>query len=237
MANDWALILGASSGFGEATSLELARSGYNIFGVHLDLRATLPNAQRIQDEIASSGREAVFFNVNAADAGKRATVVEAVQERLRREGDDAYVRVFLHSLAFGSLLPYIGESPKDTLSQRQLEMTLDVMANSLVYWAQDLVGRNLLRKGSRIFAMTSSGATRVIKSYGASQPRRRRWSHTSGSSPSSWRRLASARTPSAPASLTRRRCGASRAGRSCTLARRRATPPAARPSRRTSRAP
>ena len=34
-AAPWALILGASSGFGEATSLELARSGYNIAGVHL----------------------------------------------------------------------------------------------------------------------------------------------------------------------------------------------------------
>ena len=167
MANDWALILGASSGFGEATSLELARSGYDIFGVHLDLRATLANAQRIQDEIRSLGREAVFFNVNAADAGKRASVVEAVQERLRQDGGDASVRVLLHSLAFGTLLPYIGESPKGAISQKQLEMTVDVMAHSLVYWVQDLVARSLLRRGGRIFAMTSSGATRVISSYGA----------------------------------------------------------------------
>jgi enoyl-[acyl-carrier protein] reductase III len=40
---DWALILGASSGFGEATSLALAKGGFNIFGVHLDRRSTLPN--------------------------------------------------------------------------------------------------------------------------------------------------------------------------------------------------
>ena len=166
MANDWALILGASSGFGEANALELARSGYHIFGVHLDLRATVANAQRIQDEIRSLGREALFFNVNAADAEKRASVVEAIQERLRQDGDDAFVRVFLHSLAFGTLLPYIGESPKTAVSRKQLEMTVDVMAHSLVYWVQDLVARNLLRQGSRIFAMTSSGATRVIRSYG-----------------------------------------------------------------------
>jgi NAD(P)-dependent dehydrogenase (short-subunit alcohol dehydrogenase family) len=163
--SDWALVLGASSGFGEATSLELARSGYNIIGVHLDLRATLPNAQRIQDEITSQGREALFFNVNAADAEKRATVMEAVTERLGP--DDAFVRVLLHSLAFGTLLPFVGgETPKERMSQKQIEMTLDVMANSLVYWAQDLAARNLLRAGSRIFAMTSSGSTRVIRSYG-----------------------------------------------------------------------
>jgi NAD(P)-dependent dehydrogenase (short-subunit alcohol dehydrogenase family) len=163
----WALILGASSGFGEATSLELARTGHNIFGVHLDLRATLANAQRIQDEIRSLGREALFFNVNAADPEKRASVVEAIQERLRQDGDEGFVRVFLHSLAFGTLLPYVGDSPKGAISRKQLEMTVDVMAHSLVYWVQDLVSRNLLRQGTRIFAMTSSGATRVIHSYGA----------------------------------------------------------------------
>ncbi len=166
MANDWAVILGASSGFGEATALELARSGYNIIGVHLDMRSTLPNAQRIQDEIRSLGRAALFFNVNAADAGKRAAVVAAAHERLQQDGD-AYIRVLLHSLAFGTLLPYITESPKDAISQKQIDMTLDVMAHSLVYWTQGLVARNLLRKGSRIYAMTSSGGTRVIRSYGA----------------------------------------------------------------------
>jgi NAD(P)-dependent dehydrogenase (short-subunit alcohol dehydrogenase family) len=163
----WALILGASSGFGEATSLELARSGYNIFGVHLDLRSTIANAQRIQDEIKAQGREAVFFNMNAADAEKRASAADQMAERALANGEDGYVRVLLHSLAFGTLLPYFGESAKDTMSQKQMEMTVDVMAHSLVYWTQALVSRGLMRRGSRIFAMTSSGGSRVIKSYGA----------------------------------------------------------------------
>src|SRR5262245_66087174 len=47
----WALILGASSGFGEAVSLALAQSGLDIFGVHLDRKATLPNAERIAEAI------------------------------------------------------------------------------------------------------------------------------------------------------------------------------------------
>jgi enoyl-[acyl-carrier protein] reductase III len=164
--NDWALILGASSGFGAATSVELARSGMNVFGVHLDLRSTLPNALRVAEEIQSCGRQAVFFNVNAADAGKRAATLEAIRQRLKAEGDSAYVRVFVHSLAFGNLLPFIADSPKEAVSLRQLEMTLDVMANSLVYWVQDLVRAKLMRAGSRVFAMTSAGATRVISHYG-----------------------------------------------------------------------
>ena len=161
----WALILGASSGFGEATSLELARSGFNIFGVHLDPRRTIANAERIQEEIRAQGQEAVFFNVNAADTEKRATVVEAITERLAGEGGT--IRVLLHSLAFGTLLSYFADTPKEAISRKQMDMTVDVMAHSLVYWTQDLVARKLLAKGSRIFAMTSSGSTRVIKSYGA----------------------------------------------------------------------
>jgi enoyl-[acyl-carrier protein] reductase III len=37
----WALILGASSGFGGAAAVELAKRGYNIFGVHLDRQITM----------------------------------------------------------------------------------------------------------------------------------------------------------------------------------------------------
>ena len=161
----WALILGASSGFGEATSLELARSGFNIFGVHMDLRSRLKNVERIQDEIKSAGREAVFFNINAADADKRATVVDEIDGRLSKDGST--IKVLMHSLAFGTLLPYFGDTPKERMSKKQIDMTLDVMAHSLVYWTQDLVARDLIRQGGRIFAMTSSGATRVIKAYGA----------------------------------------------------------------------
>ena len=37
----WALILGGSSGMGEATAITLAKAGYNICGIHLDFRAAL----------------------------------------------------------------------------------------------------------------------------------------------------------------------------------------------------
>src|SRR5260370_41519482 len=63
----WALVLGASSGFGAATSLALARAGLNIFGVHLARKSTLPNVERLGAEITALGRHAGFFNGNPAD--------------------------------------------------------------------------------------------------------------------------------------------------------------------------
>ena len=48
-----------------------------------------------------------------------------------------------------------------------MDMTLDVMAHSLVYWTQDLVWRQLMTRGGRIFAMTSLGGERVFATYGA----------------------------------------------------------------------
>ncbi len=163
----WALILGASSGFGEACSLGLAEAGMNIFGVHLDRRATLPNVDRIVGEIRARGREAVFFNVNAADEARRREVLDAAEKTLADRGEPGSVRVLHHSLAFGTLKAYVADQPGEAITKVQLEMTVDVMAHSLVYWAQDLVVRRLMGRGGRIFAMTSAGGHKVWKTYGA----------------------------------------------------------------------
>ncbi len=162
----WALILGASSGFGEATALALAEAGMSIVGVHLDRKATLPNAERIAAEIRRLGPEALFFNVNAADPERRTAVLDAVQRHLDGRGEAGRLRVLLHSLAFGTLKPFIAESPKEAASKDQMDMTLDVMAHSLIYWTQDVVLRGLMREGGRVFAMTSGGGTRVLPNYG-----------------------------------------------------------------------
>jgi NAD(P)-dependent dehydrogenase (short-subunit alcohol dehydrogenase family) len=46
-------------------------------------------------------------------------------------------------------------------------MTLDVMANTLVYWVQELVRRELMGEGGRVFSMTSTGDTHAWPTYGA----------------------------------------------------------------------
>jgi NAD(P)-dependent dehydrogenase (short-subunit alcohol dehydrogenase family) len=162
-AGEWGLVLGASSGFGAATARELARRGMSVIGVHLDRKATLPLAEAVAADVRSAGGEAHFFNVNAADSEKRVQTCARARELTAGKP----LRVVLHSLAFGTLRPFVGADPGQHTTRAQLEMTLDVMAHSLVYWVQDLHTRGLLGEGSRVFAMTSSGGTRVMPFYGA----------------------------------------------------------------------
>lgn len=164
------MVLGASSGFGGAAAKALAKAGYNIIGVHLDLRGTKAMAEAVRDEIAASGVEVVFHNVNAADEERRRAVIEDTQRRFeerRAAGAHPFIAVFLHSLAFGTTLSYVTtEEGAREVNQKQLEMTADVMAHSMVYWVRDLLHAGLIGDGSRVFAMTSEGAQKVVPTYG-----------------------------------------------------------------------
>ncbi len=166
MTQKWALVLGASSGFGGASAVELAKNGYNIIGVHLDRQSSMHKVIRIIKKIEKSGHKAIFFNMNAADQLKRNDTLDEIKERFAIK-EHPHINVLIHSLAFGTLKPFIAKSPNDCITKSQMEMTLDVMAHSLVYWTQGLVQRNLLAKGARIFALTSAGSQQVIATYGA----------------------------------------------------------------------
>jgi len=163
LAKEWALILGASSGFGEATARRLSKDGFNILGVHLDRRGTLAHVDEVTDAIKSNGADVRYFNINAADPEKRLGVVEEIKGLIGKDR----LRVVMHSLAFGALRNFVNESPKDEIRKDQVEMTIDVMASSLIYWVQELNRASLITKGTQIYAMTSAGGSRVWPSYGA----------------------------------------------------------------------
>lgn len=164
MTKYYALILGVSSGFGKAISLALAKDGVNIIGVHLDRASTMDDVNQQISDIRSMGVEADFYNVNAADDGKRNEILDKIKEKF--DGSDSTIRVMVHSLAFGSLKKFIDDDPNNEVNRKQLEMTLDVMASSFVYWTQGMMRRGLMTKGGKIFSMTSSGGTRQIAYYG-----------------------------------------------------------------------
>ena len=166
----WALILGGSSGMGEATAITLAKAGYKIVGIHLDFRAALAHVEEVKAAIEAAGSEALYINMNAADDEKRAAALATLRERFDRSvaegkqpvrpGRDALARVRVAGARSSR------EDPKAAVDRKKMEMTQDVMANSLVYWVQDLWRGGFLGQGSKIYAMTSEGSTRVVPSYG-----------------------------------------------------------------------
>src|SRR5947209_7695367 len=100
---------------GEATAVALAGAGYHIAGIHLDFRAGLAHVEEVKARIHATGREAIYINVNAADDEKRAGAIATLCERFDRSraaGQRPYLRVVMHSLAFGTLLPLIADDPK-----------------------------------------------------------------------------------------------------------------------------
>ncbi|MFI1647760.1 SDR family oxidoreductase [Streptomyces avidinii] len=160
----WCLILGASSGMGRATALAMAKEGANIFGVHFGTAAQQEEADQLVEELRATGVQVSFHNANAASKQTRAELVPLLKELAGPDG----VRVLLHSLAFGSLLPFLPqEGQDDVITPRQMDMTVDVMGHSLVYWVRDLWVAGLLPRGAKVFALTSRGDGRVMPSYGA----------------------------------------------------------------------
>ncbi|MFE9564802.1 SDR family oxidoreductase [Streptomyces sp. NPDC006487] len=165
LEGSWCVILGASSGIGRAVALGLAAEGVNVFGVHFDTASRRDEVDALVTEIAAQGVEVRFHNANAASRAARAELVAGLRELT---ADSGGVRILVHSLAFGTLVPFLPRAGWDKpISQRQLEMTLDVMAHSLVYWTQDLAAAGLLRTGSKVYAMTSAGTVQALPSYGA----------------------------------------------------------------------
>ncbi len=165
MSRKWGLVLGVSSGFGAATAEALAAEGYGIFGIHLDRRSTQHLADQAREACEAHGVPVHFWNENAVDDDLRSERIPSMRSLM---GEGEQVDVLLHSLAFGSLRPYVRDPDETgpTATRKQVEMTSHVMAHSLVYWTQDLVAAGLIGKGSRVLAMASSGDHLAFPSYG-----------------------------------------------------------------------
>ena len=98
--DQWALILGGSSGFGLAAARKLARHGMSVAVVHRDRRGAMKGIEPEFDAIRRFEGDFLSFNLDALSQEGRQTVIGALVERL---GDRGRVRTMLHSIAFGNL--------------------------------------------------------------------------------------------------------------------------------------
>ena len=134
----WALILGASTGHGGATAISLAEKGYGIIGFHFDRGETKKEAEKTISKVNElNGGLCHYWNTNAASE----QAMDKYIPEIKKIVGDGHLKLFLHSIAFGTTTNFFGETP---VTQRQMDMTVHVMGNSLLYWTQKLFEQKLI---------------------------------------------------------------------------------------------
>ena len=159
----WALILGGSSGLGLASAKKLAHHGYNILILYRDRRVDLEKIMVDFQEITSIGVRLKTFNTDALNIIKRESLIQEIQQFL---GASQHIKVLVHSISKGSLKPMNSDQDIE-LKHADFQITLDAMALSLYDWTKALVNANLFDADTRIISFTSEGNTRSLKNYGA----------------------------------------------------------------------
>ncbi len=158
--SDWVLILGCSTGHGGATAERLAKDGYGIIGFHFDRGDVKKEAESLKQKISNINNGKVhFWNINAAAIK---TMDEYIPKIAEITGGDS-VKLLLHSIAFGTTTNFFSDKP---VTQKQMDMTVHVMGNSLLYWTQKLFDEDLLGEGSRVVGLTSEGNYVAMNGYG-----------------------------------------------------------------------
>ncbi len=97
--NDWALILGGSSGFGLATAKKLSKHGMNICIVHRDRKSTMKRIQEDFEEIRNNQVSLVTYNQDALDPVSMQEITDSISNEIK----DGRIKILLHSIAFGNL--------------------------------------------------------------------------------------------------------------------------------------
>ena len=157
---DWVLILGCSTGHGGATAKRLAKDGYGIIGFHLDRGEVKKEAELLKEEISKINDGKVFFwNINAASVDVMDEYIPKISEITKGQS----IKLLLHSIAFGTTTNFFSDKP---VTQKQMDITVHVMGNSLLYWTQKLLTMQLLGQGSRILGLTSEGNYLAMDGYG-----------------------------------------------------------------------
>ncbi len=160
--NEWALILGGSSGLGLATAKKLAAHGMNICIVHRNPRAQQAQIEAEFKKIAETGVDFASYNTDGLNAEKRKALLEDLQVEL----EGGKIKAFVHSVAKGNLKSMVSDD-QSTLKSDDFQITIQAMGISLYDWVKELHEAGLFSEDSRVISFTSEGNTKAWKNYAA----------------------------------------------------------------------
>jgi enoyl-[acyl-carrier protein] reductase I len=159
--NQWAIIIGGSSGLGLATAHKLAKHGMNICIIHRNGRAEMSEIEHQFNLLRQNKVLINNFNIDALNINKQES---CIKEIIYKIPPDEKVSVLIHSLAKGTLKALSGEN---MLSLDDLKITTEAMSFSLFQWSQLILKAQLFASDARIITFTSEGSQKPIPNYAA----------------------------------------------------------------------
>ena len=170
--DQWALILGGSSGFGLATAKKLSQSGMGICVVHRDRKGSMDRIEPEFDTIRANGNGFVALNLDALSPEGISTTIAALKAAM---GSSGRLKVLLHSIAYGNLKPIApvkdpalqavyGET---LIEDEDMARTIFSMGTSLLSWVQAAFKADIFDVDARVFGLTSEGNEVAWRGYAA----------------------------------------------------------------------
>lgn len=156
----WAIILGGSSGLGLASAKKLATHGMHLCIVHRNARTELESIENEFESIRKTGVSLLSYNLDALSNEKRG---EMIDEFITKIGK-GQVKCLIHSIAKGSLKKMTAD---DGLTNEDFLITLNAMAVSLHDWTLSIFKAGLFSSQARVLSFTSEGGRRPLPHYGA----------------------------------------------------------------------
>lgn len=161
--NEWALILGGSSGLGLATAKKLAKHGMNICVIHRNSRTEMTAIEKDFEEVKKHQIKFLSYNIDALNTEKRTSIVDELKQEIGTQGT---IKTLNHSIAKGNLKPMFSKE-NDFLQNDDFQITINAMAVSLYDWFQAIFQQKLFAEDARIISFTSEGNVKPWENYAA----------------------------------------------------------------------
>jgi enoyl-[acyl-carrier protein] reductase III len=162
--NEWAIILGASSGLGLATAKKLAKEGLNLCLIY---RARKSDVAAIESEfeaiVSNSKVKLLHFNKDVVKSENRESILTRLKQNLQETGK---VKCLVHSIAKGNLKPMTDDGARE-LQNDDFHITMENMAFSLYDWTKHIFSKKIFSKDARILSFTSEGNKKAWQNYAA----------------------------------------------------------------------
>jgi enoyl-[acyl-carrier protein] reductase III len=143
-----ALITGGSRGIGRAIAIRLAEHGADVIVNYVRHKR---DAEDTAAAVEKLGRKCLLVKANVANNGDVKNMFAAIADQFR------YLDILVSNAASGVLKPAL------ELTERHWNWAMDINARALLTLVQQ--GLPLMKRGSRVMAVSSLGSVRAIENY------------------------------------------------------------------------